>query len=101
MKLRTGTVVAFGAGYVLGTKAGRERYHQIARIVGRTGRSAPVAGTVGMIGDKAKAVVALGVERVREGAATRLGWRDSDEAAAAIAEDLAGDLAATLNGRRR
>ena len=31
MKFKTGLVVGFGAGYVLGSKAGRERYDQIQR----------------------------------------------------------------------
>ncbi|MEZ5137179.1 MAG: YtxH domain-containing protein [Acidimicrobiales bacterium] len=29
MKFSTGLLIGFGAGYYLGTKAGRERYHQI------------------------------------------------------------------------
>ena len=29
-RFRTGLIVGFGIGYVLGTKAGRERYEQIA-----------------------------------------------------------------------
>jgi len=34
MRLRS--LVVFGAGYVLGTRAGRERYAQIAAMAGRT-----------------------------------------------------------------
>jgi hypothetical protein len=34
-RLRTGLIVGFGIGYVLGTKAGRERYEQI-RSAART-----------------------------------------------------------------
>ena len=100
VKFRIGTVVAFGVGYVLGSKAGRERYQQITRIAGDIGRSAPVAGTVGVAGDKAKAVATLSAERLRDAVATRLGWRDGDDAADAIAQTVAEDLASALNGQR-
>ena len=96
VKLRTGTVIAFGVGYVLGTRAGRERYAQILRLAGRAGRSAPVDGAAGAVGDKARAVANLGVERARDAIGIRLGWRDGDEAADALALDLA----STLNGHR-
>jgi hypothetical protein len=100
VKFKIGTVLAFGVGYVLGSKAGRERYHQITRIAGDVSRSAPVAGTVGVAGDKAKAVATLGAERIRDAIATRLGWRDADDAADAIAQSVAEDLASALNGQR-
>lgn len=35
MKFRTGVLVGFAAGYVLGAKAGRQRYHQIQRVARR------------------------------------------------------------------
>ena len=101
MKLRIGTAVAFGIGYVLGTRAGRERYLQISRIAGDVGRSAPVAGTAALVGNKSKAAATLGVQRVKDAIGVRLGWRDADQAADAIALDLAEDLATALNNRRR
>jgi hypothetical protein len=97
VKLRIGTVVAFGLGYTLGARAGRERYVQIAKLAGQLGHSAPVAATVGALGDKARAVVVLGVERTRDVIGIRLGLRDGDEAADVLAQDLA----AALNGRGR
>jgi hypothetical protein len=97
VKLRIGTVVAFGVGYTLGSRAGRERYAQIARLAGRVRHSAPVASTVGAVGDKAKAVVVLGAERTKDVIGIRLGLRDGDEAADVLAQDLA----AALNGRGR
>jgi hypothetical protein len=97
VKLRIGTVVAFGIGYTLGARAGRERYVQIARVAGQVRRSSPVAGTIGVVGDKARAVVVLGVERTRDVIGIRLGLRDGDEAADVLAQDLA----AALNGRGR
>jgi len=100
VKLRIGTVAAFGAGYVLGTKAGRERYLQLLRAAGVVGRSAPVTGTASLVGEKAKAAAALGVERIKDTIGVHLGWRDGDQAADAIALDLAEDLAIALNSRR-
>ncbi len=100
MKFRIGTAVAFLVGYTLGARAGRERYRQIVQFGQEVGRSAPVAGTVTLVGDKSKAVATLGVERVKDVIGVRLGWRDGDQAADAIALDLAEDLASALNGRR-
>jgi hypothetical protein len=50
-----------------------------------------------VVGDKARAVVVLGVERTRDVIGIRLGLRDGDEAADVLAQDLA----AALNGRGR
>jgi hypothetical protein len=101
VKLRTGTAVAFGVGFVLGSRAGRERYRQIVRFTGDVGRSAPVNRTATLIGKKSKAVATLGVERLKDSIGVRLGWRDGDQAADAIALDLAEDLAIALNSRRQ
>lgn len=54
MKLRTGLVIGFGAGYYFGAKAGRERYEQIRSVIDRIG---PVG--------KLHAAVDLGRERFR------------------------------------
>jgi hypothetical protein len=54
MKLRTGLVIGFGAGYYFGAKAGRERYEQIRSVIDRIG---PVG--------KLHAAVDLGLERFR------------------------------------
>jgi hypothetical protein len=53
------------------------------------------------VGDKSKAVAALGVERMKDTIGVRLGWRNGDQAADAIARDLAEDLASAINSRRR
>ena len=100
VNLRTGTVIAFAIGYVLGARAGRERYLQLVRVAGRVGRSGPVSGTTGLIADKSKAAATLGVERLKDTIGVRLGWRDGDEAADAIRLDLAEDLALAINSRR-
>ncbi len=36
MRFRLGLVLGFATGYYLGTRAGRERYEQIRRLVART-----------------------------------------------------------------
>ena len=100
MKFRIGTAVAFGLGYILGTKAGRERYDQIVKVSGKGRRSAPVAGSIGVVTEKAKAAASLSVERARDAVSSRLGWRDGDEAADAIASSMANDLASAINGHR-
>jgi hypothetical protein len=93
-------VAAFLVGYALGARAGRERYEQLVRIAGRVGHSSPVSGTTSLVTDKAKAAGTLAVERLKDTIGVRLGWRDGDEAADAIAIDLAEDLALAINSRR-
>jgi hypothetical protein len=101
VRFRIGTAAALGIGYVLGTRAGRERYLQITRMAGAAARSAPVTSTASLVGHKSRAVVTLGVERAKDAIGVRLGWRNADQAADAIALDLAEDLASALNGRAR
>ena len=62
MRLRLGLIVGFGAGYYLGSMAGRERYEQINRVVRKVKRS----DAYDVATDKAKAVVDLGVERAKD-----------------------------------
>ena len=62
MKFRLGLIIGFGAGYYLGTMAGRERYEQINRMVKKVKRSE----AYDVATDKAKAVVDLGVERAKD-----------------------------------
>jgi hypothetical protein len=54
-KFRIGLALGFGAGYYLGTKAGRQRYTELNRLLGRL-RKSDVLG-------KARAVIDLGRER--------------------------------------
>ncbi|MEV6350964.1 hypothetical protein [Actinoplanes sp. NPDC051851] len=52
--------VGFAAGYVLGTRAGREKYEQIAA----TARKASTHPTVVQAQEKAKALLATGQEKI-------------------------------------
>jgi hypothetical protein len=47
--LKLSTLVFAGAGYVLGTRAGRERYDQIVRVARRVGGSQTVQSTAGLV----------------------------------------------------
>ena len=62
MRFRLGFIVGFGAGYYLGTSAGRERHEQINRMVRRAKSSESFEAAT----EKARAVVDLGVERARD-----------------------------------
>jgi len=93
-------VATFAAGYVAGTRAGRRQAAHLARLAGRAGRSVPVAGAAGMVGDKVAAAGRLTVEWMKDVAGVALGWRNGDEAADAIVEDLADELAHAINEHR-
>jgi hypothetical protein len=54
-KFRIGLLLGFGAGYYLGTKAGRQRYAELNRLISRL-RKSDVLG-------KARAAIDLGRER--------------------------------------
>jgi hypothetical protein len=62
MRLRLGLIAGFGAGYYLGTAAGRERHEQINQLISRVKRSDAYETAT----DKAKAVADLSVERAKE-----------------------------------
>ena len=69
MRLRLGLVVGFGAGYYLGSMAGRERYEQINRLLKKAKRSE----AYDVATEKAKAVVDLGVERAKDLVDSKIG----------------------------
>jgi hypothetical protein len=47
--LKLSTLAFAGAGYVLGARAGRERYDQIVRVARRVGGSQTVQSTAGLV----------------------------------------------------
>ena len=71
--MRTGLIIGFGAGYVLGAKAGRQRYEQIRAVAARIAET----GTAQQLVEKGTAVADLGAARARqvvsEGMATAAG----------------------------
>ncbi len=66
MKLRT--VIAFGLGYVLGSKAGRDRYEQLRRAY----RRATANENVRRVIDQGKDIVDSGTSQVKDLAAEQL-----------------------------
>lgn len=62
MRFRLGFTLGFGAGYCLGARAGRERYEQITRLVGRAKQS----DAYEVAADKARTLVEDGVERAKD-----------------------------------
>ncbi len=76
MRGRLGIFVGFGAGYVLGAKAGRERYEQIRRLYENITASPAFQQATGMARDavgsglgQAKDLASEGVSKVRHRAA--------------------------------
>src|SRR5947209_6566624 len=74
MRFRLGVVVGFGVGYYLGSAAGRERYDELNRLIGRVKRSEAFDTAA----DKAKAAVDLGVERAKDAIGDRIHNLGSD-----------------------
>ncbi|MDQ3767201.1 MAG: hypothetical protein M3346_07635 [Actinomycetota bacterium] len=62
MRGRVGLFIGFGAGYVLGAKAGTERYDQLMRLYENMLQSPKVKEATG----KAKGTVGTGFEQARE-----------------------------------
>jgi hypothetical protein len=75
MRFRLGLITGFGAGYYLGSMAGRERYEQINRAV----RKVKGSDAYDMATDKAKAVVDLGVERAKDVVEDKFGHSSNGE----------------------
>jgi hypothetical protein len=62
MKFRTGVIIGFGVGYVLGAKAGKERYEQIARAAAIVANNPPIRQLL----DESKTLADQGSFRARE-----------------------------------
>jgi hypothetical protein len=88
MRFKSGFLVGLGAGYVLGTKAGEERYQQIVEATSKL-RENP--GVQRLTGEVTK-TVSVGKERVAETAAAK-----ADQAKEAVANrtSKAGDGSGT------
>ncbi len=65
MRGRLGLFVGFGAGYVLGAKAGRERYEQLRRLYDNITASPTFQQATG----RAKEAVGLGLDQAKHKAA--------------------------------
>jgi len=85
MRFRTGLIVGAATGYVLGTKAGRERYEQLRRWWRGVAGNPKVQelaergkGMAGQAGRKGMGAVQRGVTKVGSGVRNRLGNGSND-----------------------
>jgi hypothetical protein len=82
MRFKSGFLVGLGAGYVLGTKAGQERYQQIVDAAGKLRENPGVQRLTGEV----NRTVSVGKDRVAETAAAK-----ADEAKDAVASKVGGN----------
>lgn len=81
MRGRLGFLLGLGAGYVLGAKAGRERYEQLQRLYDNL----ILSPTVRQASDRARGAVGTGIEQAKEGVAKVTGKKDEEAAESAVA----------------
>jgi hypothetical protein len=88
MRFKSGFLVGLSTGYVLGTKAGQERYQQIVEAAGRLRENPSVQRLTGEV----NRTVSAGKDRVAETAAAR-----ADQAKEAVATKVGGDTGASTS----
>ena len=79
MRFKSGLLVGLGAGYVLGTRAGQERYHQIVAAASKLRENPGVQRLTGEVNK----TVSVGKDRVAETAAAK-----ADQAKDAVASKV-------------
>ena len=82
MRFKSGFLVGLGAGYVLGTKAGQERYQQIVDAASKLRENPGVQRLTGEV----NRTVSVGKDRVAETAAAK-----AEEAKEAVASKVGGN----------
>ena len=93
MRFKSGFLVGLGAGYVLGTKAGQERYQQIVDAAGKLRENPGVQRLTGEV----NRTVSVGKDRVAETAAAKAEEArqtvasKADEAKEAVASKVGGN----------
>jgi len=101
-----GTALGLAVGAALGVARGRRSaLRRLTPDVGAAPNHPPAdhrgdRPSAESFGRKARAAARLAAERLGDGVAARLGWRDADAAADALAHDLATEMAALLHDRR-
>ena len=86
MRFKSGFLVGLSAGYVLGTKAGQERYQQIVDAAGKLRENPGVQRLTGEVNK----TVSVGKDRVAETAAAKAG-----EAKEAVASKVGSNTGAS------
>lgn len=71
--------VGFTAGYVLGSRAGRERYEQIARLARGLADNPAVQSAAGLVQAQAANLVSTATRRAKQTVTTAVGGRDVTE----------------------
>ena len=92
MRFKSGFLVGMGAGYVLGTKAGQQRYQQIVVAVGRLRENPSVQRLTGEVNK----TVSAGKDRVAETAAAKAD--QAKETVAAKADQAKETVASKVGG---
>ncbi|GAA0846180.1 hypothetical protein GCM10009525_65070 [Streptosporangium amethystogenes subsp. fukuiense] len=86
MRYRLMFGIGFAAGYILGSRAGRERYEQIKRMAQRVIDNPTVQETAGLMGAKVSKATGVARTKVSDAARNRLpflqsanGWHDEHD----------------------
>ena len=96
MRFKSGFMVGLSAGYVLGTKAGQERYQQIVEAAGKLRENPSVQRLTGEVNK----TVSLGKDRVAETAAAKADQAKEAVSSAASRADSAGTTSTTTTSSR-
>ena len=97
MRFKSGFMVGLSAGYVLGTKAGQERYQQIVEAAGKLRENPSVQRLTGEVNK----TVSLGKDRVAETAAAKADQaKEAVSSAASRGDDSAGTTSTTTSSSR-
>ncbi len=88
MRFKSGFLVGLGAGYVLGTKAGQERYQQIVEATSKLRENPGVQRLTGEVNK----TVSAGKDRVAETAAAK-----ADQAKDAVASKVGGNTGSSTS----
>jgi CHASE3 domain sensor protein len=94
MRFKSGFLVGLSAGYVLGTKAGQERYQQIVDAASRLRENPSVQRLTGEVNK----TVSLGKDRVAETAAAKAD--QAKEAVTSAVKSDSGTSTTTTSGSR-
>jgi hypothetical protein len=98
MRFKSGFMVGLSAGYVLGTKAGQERYQQIVEAAGKLRENPSVQRLTGEVNK----TVSLGKDRVAETAAAKAEQaKEAVSSAASRADDSASTTSTTTTTTSR
>ena len=96
MGMKIGIVLGFGIGYVLGARAGRERYEQIRATAARLRRTPVVARPLDAAGQRVSDIVRAGGEHVTDKVADAV--KERLFGAPASADGAGGAAPAAQNG---